>query len=131
MGFERRPAGPSVERQAPSIGRGRRFAGLEEGCPAAMLDSGHPFCDGGAWLGRRVRVGSVDEGLMWMWRGYSWGAVASAVEFADADQMPLAADGAAGDVDPGEAQDALGRALVIRRRSWRLRHGDRQTVTFL
>ena len=63
MGFERRPAGPSVERQAPSIGRGRRFAGLEEGCPAAMLDSGHPFCDGGAWLGRRVRVERVDAGV--------------------------------------------------------------------
>ena len=103
MGFERRPTFRSFARQAPSTGVAGHFAGLEGGYLAEMMDRGHPYCDGGAWLRRRVRFGHVDEGQALMRRGCSCGAVAGTMEFADADQMPLAADRAAGDVDSGEA----------------------------
>ena len=88
-GFCKMPGGPfrvgeSAVRQAGRIVRGIRACRNEVNSRRFR-----PFHCGGVWLRHRVRFGRVDVGQSWMWRAGSCGTVAGAVEFADADQMPL------------------------------------------
>ena len=76
--------GESAVRQAGRIVRGIRACRNEVNSRRFR-----PFHCGGVWLRHRVRFGRVDVGQSWMWRAGSCGTVAGAVEFADADQMPL------------------------------------------
>ena len=89
MGFVKCPAVRFGLAKAPSD----RPAGSSGGIRACRNEVNsrrfRPFHCGGVWLRHRVRFGRVDVGQSWMWRAGSCGTVAGAVEFADADQMPL------------------------------------------
>lgn len=68
------------------------------------------------WLRNNVLNGRRDGMCSSGAKACSYGAVSGAVKFADADQAPLAADRAEGDIHAGEPQDAFGRGLLLRRR---------------
>ena len=71
------------------------------------------------WLRNNVLNGRRDGMCSSGAKACSYGAVSGAVKFADADQAPLAADRAEGDIHAGEPQDAFGRGLLLRRRGRR------------
>ena len=71
------------------------------------------------WLRNNVLHGRRDGMCSSGAKACSYGAVSGAVKFADADQAPLAADRAEGDIHAGEPQDAFGRGLLLRRRGRR------------
>ena len=85
------------------------------------------------WLRNNVLNGRRDGMCSSGAKACSYGAVSGAVKFADADQAPLAADRAEGDIHAGEPQDAFGRGLLLRRRFllWRFRQRWRKHCTVL